>query len=235
LKIDPSGDVLGRRIGFPLDGAPIVAEVVGIVASVRHTSLQTEGRETIYVPYRQEASRSVAMAVRTSRDVRSLAATLHGELMALDAGVPVFDFTLMQAHVDNALAPTRFVMALVAVFAMLSLVLAASGLYGLLAFAVHQRTRELGVRLALGATERQIVGLVVRGGMLLVFVGLAVGIPASLLTSRALTQLLYAVSPTDPLTLLAVGVTLTAVAALACYIPARRASRIDPMTALRVE
>ena len=155
--------------------------------------------------------------------------------MALDAGVPVFDFTLMQAHVDNALAPTRFVMALVAVFAMLSLVLAASGLYGLLAFAVHQRTRELGVRLALGATERQIVGLVVRGGMLLVFVGLAVGIPASLLTSRALTQLLYAVSPTDPLTLLAVGVTLTAVAALACYIPARRASRIDPMTALRVE
>jgi predicted permease len=234
-NIDPSGDVLGQHIGFPLDGAPISARIVGIVDNVRHTSLRSEGRETIYVPYRQEASRSVAMAVRTSRDVQSLATALQGELRTINALVPVFDFTLMEAHVNNALAPTRFVMTLVAAFAALSLVLAASGLYGLLSFAVLQRKRELGVRLALGAVERDIVGLVVRGGMLLVLVGLAVGIPASIITSRALTLLLYTVSPWDPLTLLTVGVLLTAVAALACYIPARRASRIDPMTALRVE
>ena len=234
-NIDPSGDVLGRRIGFPLDGAPISAEIVGIVENIRHTSLRSEGRETIYVPYRQEASRSVAMAVRTSRDVRSLATALQGELRTIDAMVPVFDFTLMETHVNNALAPTRFVMTLVAGFAVLSLVLAASGLYGLLSFAVLQRKRELGVRLALGAVERDIVALVVRGGMLLVLAGLAVGIPVSLITSRALTRLLYTVSPWDPLTLLAVGVLLTAVAALACYVPARRAGRIDPMRALRVE
>jgi predicted permease len=234
-KIDPTGDVIGRRIGFPLDGAPIWAEIVGVVDRVRHASLFQEGRETIYVPYRQEASRSVAMAIRTSRDVESVAAGLRSELRALNTRVPVFDFTLMQTRVDNALAPNRLVLFLVAVFAGIALTLAASGLYGLLSFAVHQRTRELGVRLALGAGRRDVVAFVLRNGMILVAAGLLVGIPASILTSRALEGLLYSVTPSDLLTLLAVTVVLGGVAALACYAPARRASRVDPMVALRLE
>jgi len=234
-KIDPTGAVIGRRIGFPLDGAPIWAEIVGVVDRVRHSSLLHEGRETIYVPYRQEASRSVAMAVRTSGDVERVAADLRRELQSLEVRVPVFDFTLMETRVDDALAPNRFVLFLVTVFAAIALVLAASGLYGLLSHAVHQRTRELGVRMALGAGKRDVVGFVLRDGMVLVAVGLLAGIPASIVTSRALKSLLYSVTPGDHFTLVAVTVVLAAVAALACYIPAQRASRVDPMVALRLE
>lgn len=234
-QIAPQGDAIGRVMGFPLDGAPVWAEIVGIVGRVRHSSLKTEGRATIYVPYRQEASRSVAMVVRTSREGTDFATELRRELNALDTTVPVFDFTLMQRRVDEALAPSRFVLILVAAFAVLALVLAASGLYGLLSYTVQQRTRELGVRLALGAQKQNVVGAVLARGMLLAAAGLLVGIPLSILTSRALSSLLYAVNPADYVTRVAVALILACVAALACYVPARRASRVDPMAALRAE
>ncbi len=234
-RIDPSGAVIGRRIGFPLDGAPVWAEIVGVVDRVRHSSLLHGGRETIYVPYRQEASRGVSIAVRTSRDMESVASELRGELRGLDVMVPVFDFTLMKTRVDDMLAPNRFALFLVALFAGIALALAASGLYGLLSYAVRQRTRELGVRLALGAARRDVVGVVLGHGMVLVALGLLVGIPASIFTSRALNSLLYSVRPADNLTLLAAAVVLSGVAALACYIPAYRASRVDPMEVLRLE
>jgi putative ABC transport system permease protein len=234
-KIDPAGAVIGRRIGFPLDGAPIWAEIVGVVDRVRHSSLLHEGRETVYVPYRQEASRSVALAVRTSRDVESAAAEIRRELHSLDVNVPVFDFALMETRVHDALAPNRFVLFLVAVFAAIAIVLAASGLYGLLSYAVNQRTRELGVRLALGAGQSDVVSSVLRNGMVLVAAGLVAGIPVSLFTSRALNSLLYSVTPGDHFILVGVTVVLSAVALLACYIPAQRASRVDPMVALRLE
>ncbi len=162
-----------------------------------------------------------------------MASAIRAEVRHIDSNQPVAELRAMRDIVSEHLAQPRFTMLLLASFATGALLLTAIGLYGLIAFIVAQRTREIGVRVALGAQPRDVVRLVMRRGILLVGTGLAVGIPAALLLSRTLAGLLYGVDPTDPMTLMAVAFFVTAVAILATYLPARQAARVDPLVALR--
>lgn len=230
------GGAIGRRLVFPLDGDPVSAEIVGVVETVRHAGLERPGRETIYVPYRQEASREVTVAVRTGASAATgVLNAVRGaaERLASGEGFPVFDFRPMEAYVARALAPNRFALAVFAGLGLVALLLATVGLYGLLSGAVASRAREIGVRMALGAEARDVLRHFLGRGLGLVAAGLALGLLIALASSRMLTALLFEVSPADPLTHLAVAALLAAVAAAAIWVPARRASRLDPAAALR--
>ncbi|MGD8868892.1 MAG: ABC transporter permease [Gemmatimonadales bacterium] len=236
-RLAPGGRVLGRSLGFPLDGRPVWARIVGVVENVRHESLREYGRPTIYVPYRQEASRTVAFAVRTAGEPLALAPPIRQAFAELSGStpVPVYDFRSLARYVQDAMAPARFALALVGVFAGIAFVLAMVGLYGLMSHGVNQRVREIGVRLAIGARPRIVLVEVVGGGLRLVLAGLAIGIGLSLASLRVINGLLFDVPTTDPGTYLVVSLFLLLVGLFACYLPARRAARIDPMEALRHE
>ena len=229
------GSVLGRRIAFPLDGRPVTAEIVGVVAHIRHEHLEQDGRESIYVPYRQEASRDVSLVVRTSGDPGSLPGVVRREVSALDPRLPAYQFRTMDDYIRAALAPVRFALTLLSGFGALALALACVGLYGLLAFTVGRRAHEFGVRLALGARPRDLMRAVLAEGGTLSAAGLVIGTVVSIGIARALTGLLFGVRPVDPLTYAAMALLLGASALVACYLPARRATRVDPMVALRYE
>lgn len=234
-RIAAGGAAVGHLLAFPLDGRATVARIVGVVDDVRHDDLRTAGLPTIYVPYRQEASRTVAFAVRTTADPTELAAPIARRVADLNGPtpVPVYDFRSLEQYVRAALAPTRFVLTVVALFGGAALALALIGLYGLMAYTVGQRTHEIGVRVALGAHPGHVLRGVIGGGLRLALAGVAVGLVLSLLTLRLVSGLLFAVSVTDPVTYLAMTTLLLLVAAAACYPPAHRASRIDPAEALR--
>lgn len=236
-RIAPGGGVLGRSLGFPLDGRPVWARIVGVVENVRHESLREYGRPTIYVPYRQEASRTVAFAVRTAGEPLDLVPPIRQAFAELSGStaVPVYDFRSLERYVQDAMAPARFALALVGVFAGIAFVLAMVGLYGLMSYGVNQRVREIGVRLAIGARPRVVLVEVVGDGLRLVVAGSVIGIGLSLASLRVINSLLFDVPATDPGTYLAVSLFLVLVGVFACYLPARRAARIDPTEALRHE
>ncbi len=234
-RLGHGNNVVGRFLSFPLDGDPITAEIVGIVEHVRHETLRRDGRPTIYVPYRQEASRDIAVVVRTVGDPAAIAGPIRTELRILDHRLPMYDVRTMASHVAAAIAPTRFALTLMAIFAGIALTLASVGLYGLIAYTVNQRTQEIGVRMALGARQRDVVRHVTGRGMMLAGLGLVIGLAAAALLSRTLSALLFEVRPTDGATYLGVSVLLGGVALVASYIPARRASKVDPVTALRAD
>jgi putative ABC transport system permease protein len=229
------GSVLGRTIAFPLDGRPVTAEIVGVVDHVRYARLDRDGREAIYVPYRQEASLDVYVVVRTTGTQAGLAQAVRREVLSLDSRLPVYDIRAMEEYVGAAIAPTRFALTLMTGFAVLAVVLGCTGLYGVLAFTVSQRTREFGIRLAVGARQADVLLGVLAEGAAVSAVGLALGAVLSLAFAGSLSDLLFGVRTTDPLTFGAVGLLLGAVALIACYLPARRAAKVDPMVALRHE
>ncbi len=234
---EPLASALGRRVGFPLDGQPVWATVVGVVENVDFETLGGPGRETLYVPYRQEASRDVTVAVRTEGRPDQLVPAIRDAAAELEAGteIPVFGFRVMQDYVDRALAPTRFTLALLAVFAGLALALAAVGMFGVISYVVSRRNREFGIRLAIGATSGEVLRSVLLRGVALAGAGVLVGVAIAAATSRALSSLLFGVSATDPLTYVAVSALLVAVAVVACWVPARRAASVDPAAVLRYE
>ncbi len=234
-RIAPGGAPVGKRLGFPLDGKPIGAEVVGVVEHVRHESLSEDGRETVYVPYRQEASRDVALVVRTSGEPGGLVEPIRNEVKKLAPHMPIYNVITMKDYIGAAVAQTRFSLSLIALFGALALALASVGLYGVISYSVRQRTRDLGIRMALGARGETLVRQIVVSGLTLASIGIAAGLAFSLLVSRAMTSLLFGVEATDPVTLAAISSLLLAVATVACYLPARQASRVDPMEALRTE
>jgi len=172
---------------------------------------------------------------RTQIEPASFAATLHRAVTAIDANLPVFEVRTMEERLFESVAQPRFRTALLGVFAALALVMAVVGLYAVMAVSVAQRTHELGIRVALGAQRHDVIGLVLRQGMKLVGIGIALGLVGAWALTRVLTTLLYEVKPTDPLTFLAAPVSLIVVAILACWPPARRAASTDPLTALRYE
>jgi predicted permease len=233
--VSTDGNAIGHTIGFPLDGRPVLAEIVGIVEPVRHASLRTAGGPTLYVPYRQEASRSVGFAVRVEGGAGPAMSAIHTAVVSVLAGTPaVFhDERPMQALVDRSTMRERFTLALSIVFAAIALIMAAIGLYGVIAFLVSRRTRELGIRSALGATTGDIVRQVMGDGLRMAGVGIATGTGLAIALAFAIRPLLFNVAPVDPLTLGSVALLLGAVALLACWIPARRACRVDPVVALR--
>ena len=210
-------------------------EVVGIVGNVKHASLESIEEPMLYVPTAQHPFRSMSIAVRTHNAPLTLVATVRQEVGALDANLPVYALRTMNQVVASTAGERRFAMVLLAVFAGLALLLAAVGVYGVTAFTVQQRRSEFGVRMALGAQRRDILGLVLGQGMLLTGVGLIVGCSGALLLSRSLESLLFGIGKTDPLTFLGVTLVLALISSLAGYVPARRATRVDPAVVLRNE
>jgi putative ABC transport system permease protein len=236
-RVSPEGSAVGRRIGVPLDGDPVWATIVGVVEDVPFQDLRRAGRETIYAPYRQEASRTVTMAVRVDGAPAGLIPAIRRAASELetDTPIPLHGFRSMEEYVGHALAPTRFALALLSLFAGLALVLAIVGLFGVISYAVSQNTREFGVRMALGANAKQVLRQVLFGGLALAGLGGALGLLLALATSRALSTLLFGVTGTDALTYAVVVLVLVGVAGLACWVPARRAASLEPAVALRHE
>jgi putative ABC transport system permease protein len=209
--------------------------IVGIVGNVKYGALDAETPPEIYLPYAQHQVDTATIAVRTAGDPLSFAPMLRREVAALDREMPVADIQTMATLIGSSIAERSFTMLLLVSFATLALLLAAIGIYGVLAYVVSQRTQEIGVRLAIGASPRAVVGLFVREGAMLVLTGLVCGVAGALAASRALSTLLFGVTETDPLTFAGVVSALGIVALVAIYVPARRAAAVDPMNALRTE
>jgi putative ABC transport system permease protein len=216
-----------------IDPRPI--QVVGVVANVRSQSLAAEGRETLYVPYLLYSFLPLTFTVKTAADPASLVPLIRQEVDALDPNVPVSDAGTLESYVVDAMAQTRFMLALISVFAALALGLATLGLYGVISYSVRQRTREIGVRVAFGAGNGDVLRLVIAQGLVLAGVGVLLGLAASVPLSRAVRSFLVGVSATDPVTFVAIPLLLMLVAALASYVPARRAAAVHPVEALRDE
>jgi ABC-type antimicrobial peptide transport system permease subunit len=233
----PNQDPLGHSIEFGnMDGDLRLLTVVGVVREVRKQSLETAPRPSIYVNYRQRlrAVSEFDIVLRTNSDPAAIFPAVRGVLRQLDPTVPPRLATFTQVF-SGSLTSRRFNLLLVGVFALTALLLAIAGVYGVLAYAVAQRTREIGVRIALGATPSTILKMVLRQGLVTVAIGIAMGLVGSFLLTRTMSSLLFEVSPNDPLTVVGVALLLMLVAMLASYIPAHRATRVDPIVALRYE
>ena len=235
----PGEDPIGKRIQLGLGRGPgkpkAGGEVVGIARDVKRQGLARESAPEIYVPYAQYPVHTLAMVLRTDVPPRSLAVAAERVLHELDAELPIARVATLEEIVARSISEPRFYTLLLSAFAATGLFLAALGLFGVMSYAVAQRTRELAVRLALGARQQELRRLVVREALVLGGMGLALGLAGALALSRTLTTLLYSVSPSDPQTLAAVAALLLATTLLAGYLPARRATRIDPVVALRAD
>ena len=227
----PGENPIGKRVRSGPDSP--WAEVVGVVGHVRHESLESDQRSQIYWNYLQRARDRMTLVVRTSGDAVGLVQPVLSAIKAVDPDQPAYAVRTMDEVLDQSLALRWFNTALVSLFAGSSLLLAMIGIYGVIAWTVKQRTHEIGVRLALGAQRSAMLALVLQSGLKLVGVGVALGLLGSLALARLLRSLLFAVSPIDPLTFVAVPALLLFAALLACWIPARRATKVDPMLALR--
>jgi len=225
---------LGQRVAF---GTPSESwrEVVGIVADVREDATGREPFPEIFAPYAQYPSFFMSFVLRSSASVDSLAPAIRKIVQSVDKNQPVSQILTMDELFAKSVAPRRFRVLLLGFFALIALLLALIGIYGVIAYSCSQRTREFGVRIALGAERLDILELVIWQGFILIMTGIGIGIAGAFALTRYLTNLLYAVKPTDPLTFALVSVVLAAAALFASYIPARRAMRVDPMVALRYE
>jgi predicted permease len=233
----PGQDAIGKRLRL----GPISANsdnwltVVGVVGRVKQYGFDTDGRIVIYLPQTQFPSRSMYVTIRTRSEPAALAAAVRRELRAIDPDLPMYRTRTMAERVDAALARPRFATTLLTIFAAIALVLASVGIYGVMAYLVSQGTRDIGIRMALGATQSSVLGLVLRQGSLIAAVGLAGGLAGAWALTRFMQSLLFGISGTDALTFAAVATLLAAVAMVATFIPARRAARIDPIVALRAD
>jgi predicted lysophospholipase L1 biosynthesis ABC-type transport system permease subunit len=211
-------------------------EVIGVVANSKWDDARSDIVPFLYMPYAQDANLGqLAFYIRTERDPAPMAAPLRSLIRRLDPHLPVNNMRTLEAQVSNSMFNDRLVAALSVSLALLAALLAALGLYGVLAYVVARRIREIGIRMALGGERADILRLIVGQGLRLTVVGGATGIVAALIATRWVASLLYGVTPHDPLTFVAVVVLLAVVSGAACYIPARRAMRVDPLVALRYE
>jgi predicted permease len=234
----PGDDPVGKRIrtgGFDATASTPWMTVVGVVGRIKQDSLDSDSRMAVYLAHTQVPTRAMNVAVRSDADPAALTAAIAQQIRALDPGLPLYNVRTMEHRVDESLARRRFSMLMLTLFACLALGLAAIGIYGVIAFLVSQSTREVGIRMALGATPREILMLIVRQGLLVAALGVGIGLCGAFILTRFMTTLLYGVRATDPLTFGAIGLMLGGIALLASYVPARRAARIDPMISLRSE
>lgn len=231
----PGENPIGKRIRIARGRQPAWREIVGIVGNTRHAGLHEPPAPTMYVPYAQQPLQFFRLAVRTSGDPALLAGALRKAVWAAEADQPVSRILPMVDVVGRSMSETRFYSSLLSVFSVVALALAGVGVYGLLAHSVVQRTHEIGVRMALGAQRGSIFAMVMANGAMLLAIGIALGLAGSYVLTRFLSSLLLNVSPTDGTTFAVVTAVLAIAGLLACYWPARRATRVDPMQALRYE
>jgi putative ABC transport system permease protein len=234
-RFSPQRDAVGQRLRFAFRGQAQEAQIIGVVGDVRNDGLDKAAPPRVYESILQYPSIRLAVFLRTRSEVdvkaakEALTATVHG----INARFPVFDVRTMPEIMSASVARRQFLLLLMSVFALSALLLAALGIYGVMAFVVGQRAQEFGIRLALGAMPRDILGLAFRPGLVLTVTGTIVGIAASIVVTRLMSSLLFGVTSSDPATFVVVPVLLGIVTMAACFIPARRATRVSPMQALK--
>ncbi|HXF41285.1 MAG TPA: ABC transporter permease [Blastocatellia bacterium] len=233
-RLFPNGDAIGKRIHITM-GEQVFREIVGIVGDVKHKGLDKATLSQTYEPFAQEPSSSANLVVRTSVPPASLVGAIRSEVLSLDRDQPIGEVKTLDQIVSESVGQQRFTMILMCTFAAVAFVLAAVGLYGVMSYSVAQRTHEIGVRMALGAKQTDVLRMVVRQVAGLTLGGIALGLGAAFAVTRLMAKLLFEVNAVDPLTFAAVAVFLAAVAMAASFIPARRATKVDPMVALRYE
>jgi putative ABC transport system permease protein len=237
-KYFPGEEPLSKRIAFgDQSKADSWRTIVGVVGNVRQESMEDEPFPTAFTPYRQdhESLARAAIVLRTDSDPSALAAALRREIAAIDPRQPVSHVETMEELLSASMTRPRFVTLLLGVLASVALALATLGVYALLSYTVTERTREIGIRMALGAQRRDVFKMVIGQGAALALVGVAVGLACAFALTRVMSSLLFGVTATDPLTFAGVALVVTCVALVACYLPARRATKVDPMIALRYE
>ncbi|HMH45499.1 MAG TPA: ADOP family duplicated permease, partial [Pyrinomonadaceae bacterium] len=228
----PNEEPLGKRIGR---GPDRWREIVGVARDVKHFGLDADTPPTMYFPMRQSPARAMNLIARTAGDPLSLAPSLRAQVWAGDHNLAIANLGTMKDLVSASIVQQRFILLLLGCFAALALLLAAVGIYGVMSYAVTQRTHEIGIRMALGARMADVLKLIVRNGITLTLIGVAIGLTLALALTRLMTSLLFGVTPTDAMTFAMVSAGLVLVALVACYIPARRATKVDPLIALRYE
>jgi putative ABC transport system permease protein len=239
-KYWPAANPIGKQIGVPLPGIPL-RTIVGVVGDIKQVSLREEPGPKVFVPYTQDENivefpmQSMEYAIRTRGDSSSIAEIVRHAVRAADAGLPIARYGKLEALVDASTVTGRFLVLLVAAFGVLALLLASIGMYGVISYSVMHRTPEIGLRIALGAGRSQILVFILGQGIRIVSFGIALGLIAAFATTRLMTRFLYGVQPVDPITFAAVSLLQVAVVLLACYVPARKAMKVDPVIALRYE
>jgi putative ABC transport system permease protein len=235
----PNEDPIGKRIQpgistFDDEDSPM-REIIGVVGDVRNRSLNTPPTPAYYLPQTQVPFSQMILVVKTANDPHSLVSGVTKEVAAMDPDLPLFGVKTMDEYLSASVATPRFNTTLLSIFAGVALVLTVVGLYGVMSYSVAQRTNEIGIRLALGAQSRDVLLMIVKQGSLLVVIGLGIGLAGAYAATRLIESLLFGVTTKDPFTFAAVAVLLALVALLACYIPAWRATKVDPLRALRYE
>ncbi|HKP84833.1 MAG TPA: ABC transporter permease [Blastocatellia bacterium] len=235
-KFWPDQDAIGKQVWLGVGWEQNeFGEIVGVAGDVKYGKVEEAFEPQVYVPYLQPTEDASFVIARTANDPAKIVAALRQEVIALDKNVPVYDVKTMQERSADATSRTRFSAVLLGTFASLALALSAIGIYGVMSYRVSGRTREIGVRMALGASSRNVLGLVLRDGVVITLAGVALGLCGALAATRVLASQLYGVETTDTETFAVVSLLLAAVALAACYVPARRATKVDPMVALRYE
>jgi len=227
---------IGRRIVLAYMGRRLVREIVGVASDIKQEELGLPARPELFVPYQQVPWLGAALVIRTSRsDPMSLQKDLQQAIWEVDKNLPVSRPDTVEHHLSDLVAEPRLYTLLLGVFAAIALILASVGIYGVMSYSVTERTHEIGVRVALGAERRDVLALVIRRGLILALGGVAIGLVGAFALTRVLSGLLYDISATDTITFIAIGFVLTGVALGACLAPASRATKVDPMIALRYE
>ncbi len=227
---------VGRQFSMPgYRGDPSLLKIIGVVKDAKYHDLREHATPMVYIPLLQFPESGVTFEVRTAIDPAAVTTAVLQAVRAVDSRLPVFGVKTLNEQFDDSLVEERLVASLSSMFGALALLLACVGLYGLMAYTVNRRTNEIGIRMALGATRVEIATMILRETLLLVVIALAAGIPAAMAASRLLASELYGLKPNDPFTLLIASCVMAGIMALAGYLPARRASRVDPMIALRYE
>ncbi|MGH9930302.1 MAG: FtsX-like permease family protein, partial [Pyrinomonadaceae bacterium] len=233
-KYLPGQQPIGQRLDLSRDGKEI-HEVIGVVADVKNDDFDEAPDAAAYLPYSQNPYLTMNLIIRGTQDPTRLVSAVRSEVSALDPSLPVSNVKTLSQMIDERVSPKRLMTYILTVFALCALLLASVGIYGVMSYAVTQRTQEIGIRMALGARAADVLKLVVRNGMKLTLIGVAIGLAGAFALTRLLGNLLFHVTPTDKLTFAGVASSLIVVALLACYVPARRAAKVDPLVALRDE
>jgi putative ABC transport system permease protein len=228
-------DPIGKRLKLDVPPEPMSAEIVAVVSDVKSSGLDSDVNPDVYVSYLQAPWPAMSLVVRTVGEPMDVAPAVRGQLLAIDKDQPVYNVNSMERVIADSVAQPRLTMILLGLFAVVALILAATGIYGVVSYSVAQRTQEIGLRMALGAQPIDILKLVIGQAMILAVIGILIGLGIAVAGTRLIASLLFEVGATDLITLIVTSLLLAAVTLLACFIPARRALKLDPLVAIRYE